>query len=90
MMITILTPGDDARLVVDDLKLRRGHVREQKAQDGLVVIAATVPLTNMFGYSDGLRRVTKGPASYTLRFDHYAPVPSPDDPTFRPAIGMRI
>jgi elongation factor G len=34
-----------------------------------------VPLANMFGYVNTLRSMTQGRASYTMTFDHYAPVP---------------
>jgi elongation factor G len=54
------------------------------------VINAMVPLMNMFGYVNNLRSMSQGRATFTMRFDHYAEAfPHDDDPTFRPAIGMR-
>ena len=29
----------------------------------------------MFGYVSGLRSMTQGRATFTMHFDHYAPVP---------------
>jgi len=49
-----------------------------------------VPAANLFGYAASLRQIAQGHTGYALRFDHYAPVPRPDDPEFRPAIGMRV
>jgi elongation factor G len=39
------------------------------------IINALVPLANMFGYINNLRSMSQGRASYTMQFDHYAPVP---------------
>jgi elongation factor G len=44
----------------------------------------------LFGYAASLRQMAQGRASYAVRFDHYVPVPPPDDPKFRPAVGMRV
>jgi elongation factor G len=42
---------------------------------GLKVVAATVPLAEMFGYANDLRSRTQGRATYTMEFSHYEPVP---------------
>jgi len=34
-----------------------------------------VPLANMFGYVNSLRSMSQGRAQFTMRFDHYSPVP---------------
>ncbi len=39
------------------------------------VVAADVPLAEMFGYSTQLRSMTQGRAVYSMQFDHYADVP---------------
>jgi elongation factor G len=39
------------------------------------VVAARVPLAEMFGYATALRSVTQGRAVYTMQFAHYAEVP---------------
>ena len=38
-------------------------------------LRAAAPLGNMFGYVNGLRSITQGRATFTMQFDHYAPVP---------------
>ena len=40
------------------------------------VIAAMVPLANMFGYVNTLRSMSQGRATFTMQFDHYEQVPS--------------
>ena len=39
------------------------------------VIAAMVPLANMFGYVNNLRSMSQGRAQYSMHFDHYERVP---------------
>ena len=39
------------------------------------VIGATVPLSEMFGYSTRLRSMTQGRAVYSMEFSHYEEVP---------------
>jgi elongation factor G len=39
------------------------------------VVAADVPLAEMFGYSTELRSMTQGRAVYSMQFDHYEEVP---------------
>jgi len=87
MKVEVATPGEYAKAVIDDLRRRRG---ETKQRDGAATINAMVPLINMFGYGSALRAISRGQATFTMQFDRYASVPSPDnDPPFRPAIGMR-
>jgi elongation factor G len=39
------------------------------------VVAAQVPLSEMFGYATTLRSATQGRAIFTMQFHHYEPVP---------------
>ena len=48
-----------------------GHRAARDAQ----VIAAHVPLAEMFGYATDLRSMTQGRATYTMQFAHYEAVP---------------
>jgi elongation factor G len=43
---------------------------------GSQVISATVPLSEMFGYSTDLRSKTQGRAAYTMQFSGYEEVPA--------------
>jgi len=87
MKVEVVTSGDDLGEIIRDLTSRRGKV---KHTDNAPVITALVPLASMFGYAGNLRGMNQGRAHFTMQFDHYGPVLSPDDgPTYRPAIGMR-
>ena len=90
MKVEVVAPKDCTSSVIGDLNLRRGHIQGQDMRGNATVINAMVPLTNMFGYVNSLRSISRGRAAFTMQFDHYAPAPLPeDDPPFRPAIGMR-
>ncbi len=91
MKVEVMTPMDYIRVVIADLKLRRGEIQEQDVRGNANVITAIVPLMSMFGYVNGLRETSRGRATFTMQFDRYAVVPPTDDndPPFRPAIGMR-
>ena len=61
--------------VIGDLNSRRGQVGQMESRAGNQVIAATVPLSEMFGYVGDLRSKTQGRATYSMQFDSYQQVP---------------
>jgi elongation factor G len=90
MKVEVVTPTECARAIISDLRLRRGQITEQDTRSDAVTIHTTVPLMNMFGYVNALRQKSMGRATFTMRFDHYAPAgPNDEDPPFGPAMGMR-
>jgi elongation factor G len=76
MKTEVVVPEDYMSSVVGDLNSRRAKIMGMEPRAGTQVIAAEVPLAQMFGYSTQLRSMTQGRASYTMEFDHYAPVPA--------------
>ena len=58
-----------------DLQSRRGLVEGTEVRGNAQVVAAKVPLANMFGYVNTLRSMTQGRAQFTMQFSHYEPVP---------------
>jgi elongation factor G len=90
MKVEVVTPEDYGVSVISDLNSRRGQILSHDMCGNANVITATVPLANMFSYVDNLRSMSQGRATFTMLFDHYAPVLLPEtDPPFRPAVGMR-
>ena len=75
MEVEVVTPQDFMGEVIGDLNSRRGKVTEMENRAGAQVIAARVPLANMFGYATRLRSITQGRANYTMQFALYEPVP---------------
>ncbi len=75
MKVEVVTPDEFTGGVIGDLLGRRGQVQGQDSRGNASVIAAMVPLANMFGYINQLRSMTQGRAQYSMEFDHYMQVP---------------
>ncbi|MGW0803987.1 elongation factor G [Nonomuraea sp. NPDC002799] len=71
--ITVTVPEDSAGGVLGDLAARRGRISGSAARGGTVVITATVPLAEVFGYATRLRSRTQGRGTFTTRAAGYAP-----------------
>ncbi len=61
--------------VIGDLNARRGRITGMEPRSGSHIVNAMVPLATMFGYVNSLRSMTQGRATFTMHFDHYAPLP---------------
>ena len=79
MKIEVVTPEDCTASVISDLNSRQGQIRGQDVRGKANVITAMVPLTNMFGYADGLRSMSRGRATFAMGFAHYATTPRPSN-----------
>ena len=75
MSVEVVTPEDFLGDVVGDLSSRRGRVEGISLRGNARVIAAYVPLAEMFGYATDLRSKTQGRAAYTMQFHSYEAVP---------------
>ena len=75
MEVEVVAPADYLGDVIGDLSSRRGKIGGMTQRGEAQVVAADVPLAEMFGYSTTLRSITQGRAVYTMQFDHYEEVP---------------
>lgn len=66
MSVESSTPPDYQGDIVGDLNRRRGVVREIAVKGNLAVVAAEVPLAEMFGYANAIRSLSKGRAEYSM------------------------
>jgi len=61
--------------VIGNLSARRGEIEGMEMRsEGIQSIRVEVPLAEMFGYATALRSMTQGRGTFTMEFDHYAPV----------------
>ena len=51
------------------------RVEGQEERGTAIVVQASVPLSEMFGYVTDLRSFTQGRGTYTMQFDRYEQVP---------------
>ncbi len=75
MEVEVVAPGEYLGDVIGDLSSRRGKIGGMTQRGEAQVVAATVPLGEMFGYSTTLRSMSQGRAVYSMEFDHYEEVP---------------
>jgi elongation factor G len=75
MNVEVVVPEAYMGDVLGDLSSRRGKIGGMTQRGEAQVIAATVPLSEMFGYSTKLRSMSQGRAVYSMEFAHYEEVP---------------
>jgi len=75
MSLETVAPGRYLGDVIADLNGRRADIHEVKDRGDFRVVAATVPLSEMFGYATVLRSITQGRGTYTLEPSDYQPAP---------------
>lgn len=77
MKVEVTTPDEYQGNVIGDLSSRRGIIQGSETDPGgEIIINAEVPLSEMFGYSNELRSMSAGKASYTMEFSRYAECPN--------------
>ncbi len=75
MSVEIVTPEEYTGDVIGNISSRRGMIDGMEMRtEGLQAIKARVPLAEMFGYATRLRSMTQGRGTFTMEFEHYAPV----------------
>jgi elongation factor G len=75
MKVEIVSPEEYLGAITGDITSRRGRIEHIEALPGTQVVAAMVPLSEMFGYATDLRSQTQGRATYTMHFWHYEEMP---------------
>ena len=75
MNVEVVSPDAYMGDVLGDLSSRRGKIGGMTQRGEAQVIDATVPLSEMFGYSTKLRSMSQGRAVYSMEFAHYEEVP---------------
>ncbi len=75
MSIKVITPEEYLGEVINDLNRKRAQIDGVEADRNSQVVNATVPLSEMFGYSTSLRSATQGRATFTMQFKEFAEVP---------------
>jgi elongation factor G len=75
MYLEVVVPEEHMGSVTGDLNARRADITEIVTRGKLRQIESTVPLAKMFDYSDRVRSLTQGRASWTMEPHSYRPVP---------------
>ena len=75
MKVVVVSPKDYQGQITGNISSRRGVIEETSEDKGVAQVTAKVPLAKLFGYTSDLRSATKGQASFSMEFSHYAAVP---------------
>ena len=59
-------PNEFQGNIIGDINRRKGLIQNSEAEALDVVVQAHVPLSDMFGYSTGLRSMTQGKGEFTM------------------------
>jgi elongation factor G len=75
MHVEAVVPEEYTGDVIGNFSARRGEIDGMESRLGSVQsIKVHAPLAEMFGYATALRSMTQGRGTFTMEFDHYAPV----------------
>ncbi|MFQ5636968.1 MAG: elongation factor G [bacterium] len=75
MEVEVVVPEEYLGEVMGDLNGRRGKIKGIVPRKDAQVIAASAPLSEMFGYATSLRSLTQGRAIFTMQFSQYEIAP---------------
>ncbi len=76
MKVDVTLPDEYLGDVMGGLNSRRGQLKGMEMSNGVQLVTADVPLSEMFGYATDLRSATQGRGNYSMQFSHYAEVPN--------------
>src|SRR5690606_3542810 len=75
MKVEVETPTEFQGPDTGNISSKRGVILGTDAREGFAVITAEVPLSEMFGYSNDLRSMTQGKATFSMEFLKYQRLP---------------
>ena len=71
MDVEVVVPEEYMGDVIGDLSARRGRIGGMFTRAEARVVAASVPLAEMFGYATRMRSISQGRAVYSMQFSRY-------------------
>ena len=74
--VKIMIPDEYMGDITGDLNHKRGRILGMAAEEGLQVVNAEIPLSEMSRYATELRSMTQGRGSFEMEFARYEMVPS--------------
>ena len=73
--VEVVVPEEYMGDIIGDLSSRRGRIGGMFTRNEARVIAASVPLAEMFGYATRMRSISQGRAAYSMQFSRYETLP---------------
>lgn len=75
MAVEVNTPCEAQGDLIGDLNRRRGDIVSMEAGQANVLLKARVPLSELWGYANAIRSLSRGRASYSMTPSHFDRVP---------------
>ncbi len=76
MKVEVSTPDEFQGDILGDLNRRRGKIMNVETKGVSCLVHAEVPLSEMFGYVNSIRSMSKGRAAYAMEPSHFEQVPA--------------
>jgi elongation factor G len=73
--VEVVVPEEYVGDIIGDLSSRRGRIGGMFQRGDARVVAASVPLAQMFGYATRMRSLSQGRAVYSMQFSRYDTLP---------------
>ena len=73
--VEVVVPEEYMGDIIGDLSSRRGRIGGMFTRSSARVVAASVPLAEMFGYATRMRSISQGRAAYSMQFSRYDTLP---------------
>jgi elongation factor G len=73
--VEVVVPEEYMGDIIGDLTARRGRIGGMFTRSEARVVAASVPLAEMFGYATRMRSISQGRAVYSMQFSRYDTLP---------------
>jgi elongation factor G len=74
--VEVLIPDEYMGDIMGDLNKRRGRILGMEQRDGMQLVIAEVPQSEMFKYATDLRSMTQAKGNFSMKFERYDEVPS--------------
>ena len=74
--VEVVVPEEYMGDIIGDLSSRRGRIGGMFSRGTARVVAASVPLAEMFGYATRMRSISQGRAVYSMQFSRYETLPA--------------
>jgi elongation factor G len=75
MSLEINTPEEYVNILIGYICSRRGKILNMETKGKQKIMSASVPLSEMFGYTTNIRSLSSGRANASMEFDKYLQVP---------------
>ena len=75
MRVDVTVPEEYLGEIVNFLHSKRAKINKMDVRKNLQIVSATVPLSEMFGYTTTLRSLSQGRATHMMEFSHYEQLP---------------